>query len=99
MDLRKFPFDHDEIEIFMDASNVMKAPDIDELDFRPVRDCSLNPVADYNLQFGNMYDPVEDMLEFTVFELETTRNILKVGQVKFPQINFRIKVSVRPARV
>jgi hypothetical protein len=96
MDLRKFPFDRDAIEIFMDASNVMKAPDLKELDFRPVRDCSMNDIADYNMQFGNMYDPVEDMLEFTVYGLSTTRAIHKIGQVEFAQVNFAIKIVRKP---
>jgi hypothetical protein len=96
MDLRAFPFDFDDIEVIMDASNVDNAPDISELDFRPVAHPELNPVADYVLTFSNMYDPVRDMLEFSVFELETQRSIFRVGQIKFPQINYRIKVMRKP---
>ena len=80
----------------MDATNVMKAPDITELDLRPVRDCSLNKIADYHLSFGNQYDPVEHMLEFSVHGLETTRTIHKIGEVGFAQINFRVKVVRKP---
>ena len=96
MDLRRFPFDFDDIEIVMDASNVDNAPDISELDFRPVAHPELNPVADNVLTFSNMYDPVTDLLEFSVYELETVRSIFKVGQVKFPQINYKVKVMRKP---
>jgi hypothetical protein len=96
MNLRKFPFDCDAIEIFMDASNVAKAPEITELDFRPVSDCNENRVADYNSQFGSMYDPVEHMLEFTVTGLQTCRGVHMVGQVEFAQVNFMIHVVRKP---
>jgi hypothetical protein len=99
MDLKKFPFDWDDIEIIMDASNVMKAPEIDELDFVPVRNCLKNRVAEHVLQFGNSFDPVEDMLQFDVFALETQRGIFTMGEVEFAQINYKVKVLRKPLMI
>ena len=97
MDLRKFPFDHDDICLVMDSTNVMQAPDITELNLIPVQEC--NDVAMHVLQFGNAYDPEHDMLEFLAVGLETERCIYKVGKVEFAQMNYRIKVLRRPRMI
>jgi hypothetical protein len=97
MDLRTYPFDFDEIEIIMDASNVDNAPDIRELDFVPL--ARPNPVASNVFTFGELYDPQPDMLEFTVFALETDRTLYKIKQIAFAQINYKIRVMRKPAMI
>jgi hypothetical protein len=97
MDLRAFPFDFDEIEIIMDASNVDNAPDIKELDFIPL--ARPNSVTSNVLTFGELYDPVPDMLEFTVFALETDRTLYKIKQIAFAQINYKIRVMRKPGMI